>query len=87
MLKIKSIKEESPEYRMITSYLVDALHGQAAAIAQDIGEEVFAQEDGYKVLIQKLKENAFPGWTVKRETYFEKVKNSMVFLRDTKENL
>ena len=73
MLKIKTTKPEDKD--KICSSLVEALHGKAASVAQDIGTEVLSKADGYEVLIDALKKDAFPVWIKKLEIFYVKVKN------------
>ena len=58
MLKIKTTKEDDKD--KICSSLVEALHGKAASVAQDIGTEKLSEKDGFLVLIEALKKDAFP---------------------------
>ena len=58
MLKMKTTKEK--DKHKICSHLVEALHGQAASVAQDIGTEELSKDTGPEVLLAALKKDAFP---------------------------
>ena len=56
-LRMNTTKEENQH--LIASYLVEALHGQAASVAQDMGTEALSAEDGPEKLLEALRDDAF----------------------------
>ena len=57
-LEMKTTKEEDKD--KISSHFVEALHGQAASMAQNLGTEVLSKEDGPEMLLEALRKEAFP---------------------------
>ena len=57
-LKMKTTRDE--DKHKISSHLVEALHGQAASVAQDLGMEVLANEDGPAKVAGSIKERCIP---------------------------
>ena len=57
-LKMKTTKDE--DKHRIASYFVEALHGQAASVAQDLGTDILSEDKGPEQLLEALKKDAFP---------------------------
>merc|ERR1711884_743276 len=57
-LKIRTTPRD--DLNKVASHRVEALHGQAASVAQDLGTDVLASEEGPEKLLEALKKDAFP---------------------------